>query len=299
MADISAFFGKLTGLLEKELIPKFSDAAAELFMGLGDEPPSKESIVILLEEAFKKVLGSPNKSKKSPEPKKKVTKKKAKAAPKQKWVTRDEMEILLGEGEKCFCGFVAVRGPNKGKFCACEITDEAQNCGVMSAERVWVPHTIEDERRLVGEPYHNVRCRKCWAVGKDGAYRKEGAYDRMYNNNVIEDVDIDVEVKIPDIPELPETDPDDIDPSEKLVEGAERSITVDAMKYYTANGLDYRESNVPKTDAIVKDGRSNEDSSPKTKSKDPKRKRIERLDSPPDSPRYERLLKWTALQTCD
>jgi hypothetical protein len=57
----SAFMGKLTGLLEKELISKFSDVAAVVLLGLGDEPPSKESIVILL-EAFKKVLGSPNKA---------------------------------------------------------------------------------------------------------------------------------------------------------------------------------------------------------------------------------------------
>ena len=223
----SAFMGKLTGLLERELIPKFSDAAADVLLGLGDELPSKESIVILLEEAFKKVLGSPNKAgskKKASEPKKvtkkKVTKKKA-AAPKQKWATKEEMEALLGSGEKCFCGFVADRGPNKGKFCACEITEEAQNCGVMTDDKVWTPHTIEEEKKLVGEPYHKVRCKKCWAVGKDGAYRKEGAYDRMYN--VVEE---DVEDEIPDIPELPENDPDEIDPGEKLVEGAERSITI-------------------------------------------------------------------------
>ena len=57
----SDFMGKFTGLIEKELIPKFSDIAVDVLLGLGDEPSSKESIVILLEDAFKKVLGAPNK----------------------------------------------------------------------------------------------------------------------------------------------------------------------------------------------------------------------------------------------
>jgi len=41
---------------------------------------------------------------------------------------KKEMEQnLIQNKTKTFCTFVAERGPNKGKFCACELTEEAKN----------------------------------------------------------------------------------------------------------------------------------------------------------------------------
>ena len=181
---------KVNQIIAKELIPKFSEVAAEVVSNFGDEPPSKESMNVLFQDAFAKILTKPKekKVKKPKEPKEKKAKepkeKKAKKiVPKAQWLSKKEMEetLIENEGQKYYCGFVAERGPNQGKFCACELTEEAKNCGIMTDDKEWKPHSPEDEVKDVENLQRDARCKKCWTTGKKGSYRKVGAYNKLYN----------------------------------------------------------------------------------------------------------------------
>ena len=231
----------LNKTLEKILIPKFSEVAAEVAMNFGDEPPSKESMAVLFEDAFKKIMSSPKKPaspKKEKVVKPKVTKpKKAKTpAPKSKWVSKKEMEDLLieNEGQKYFCGFVADRGPNKGKFCACELTTEAKNCGTMSDDKEWTPHSPDEEITAVGGEQNKVRCKSCWAAGKNGAYRKIGGFDKLYNKVDVESPkpkkkSAKKEKKQDEVPEVPESPVEDS--SSDVIEPKDEEPQEDEEKY--------------------------------------------------------------------
>ena len=215
---------KVNQIIAKELIPKFSEVAAEVVSNFGDEPPSKESMTILFQDAFAKILTKPKekkvkepKEKKAKEPKEKKAKepkekKEKKIVPKPQWLTKKEMEETLveNEGQKYYCGFVAERGPNKGKFCACELTEEAKNCGIMTDDKEWKPHSPEEEVKESGGKLH-ARCKKCWTTGKNGSYRKVGAYDKMYNPVKPESpkpkkksTKKEKKDEIPEIPQLPQ-----------------------------------------------------------------------------------------------
>ena len=209
---------KLNKVLSTDLIPKFSEIATEVVSNFGDEPPSKESMMVLFENAFKQALASPRpkKEKKASTPKAETPKKEKKAStpkkgrapvPKPQWITKQEMEDILEKhpGEKYFCGFVADRGPNKGKFCACELTEEAKNCGVLT-EDGWIAHSPATEGTT-----HEARCRKCWGNGKNGPYKKVGAFDKLYNKVEVESpkpkkksAKKTKKEEIPAIPDVPE-----------------------------------------------------------------------------------------------
>jgi len=202
--------GKVNQIIGKELIPKFSEVAAEVVSNFGDEPPSKESMTVLFQDAFSKILTKP-KEKKPKTPKTPKEKKERKVLPKPQWLTKKEMEQnLIQNKTKTFCTFVAERGPNKGKFCACELTEEAKNCGTMTDDKEWKPHSPEEEVKESGGKLHS-RCKKCWTTGKNGSYRKTGAYDKMYNPAKPESpkpkkksVKKEKKEEIPEIPQLPE-----------------------------------------------------------------------------------------------
>ena len=222
---------KLNKVLAQDLIPKFCEAAVEVASNFGEEPPSKDSMQVLFEDAFKKVLETPRKKKektsspKAEKPKKEKKEKKA-STPKKKtdkktpvpnpqWLTKQEMENLLEEnpGERYFCGFVADRGSNKGKFCACELKEEAKNCGILT-EDGWEPHSPTKELEIV-EDQNKVRCKKCWANGKNGTYRKIGAFDKLYNKVEVESPKPkkksekkEKKEEIPEIPKIPDEEYD-------------------------------------------------------------------------------------------
>lgn len=179
---------KLTSILTKELLPKLAEAATEIALNLGDEPPAKESINLLFEDAFRKVLDSPKTTTKSPKAASK--KKKEKEAnvtkpQKSKWIDLSEMKKQLEEsdGKKYYCGFVADRGPNKRKFCGVELV--GINCGSMSDDKEWTPHTPEQESQQV-DTFRDMRCKNCWAVGKSGAYRKPGGFMKFYSDELVD-----------------------------------------------------------------------------------------------------------------
>ncbi len=207
--------------IESIMIPNFADVAADVASQFGEEPPSRDSMKVLFVDAFKKVLANPGKvtqtkpktvkkkaekkEKESPKPKVKKT-----PAPKPQWLSLNEMKEQL-DGTKHFCGFVADRGPNKGKFCATVLTEEHKNCGTMSADG-WVPHNPEKELDAVEGQGSSMRCKKCWAKGKNGCYRKEGAAEKMYAEEFAQ--------VAADIPEIPDAPNDDIkEPVEELVNG--------------------------------------------------------------------------------
>ena len=193
MSVYDAIQQKLTAVLTKELLPKLAEVATEIVLNLGDEPPSKDSINILFEDAFRKVLDSPKSSKtakaalpKPKSPKKKSNKDTAPKPPKSKWIDLGQMKEQLNQndGKKYFCGFVADRGPNKRMFCGVEL-GLSNNCGVMSNDKEWTPHTPEEEKSQV-ENLRDMRCKHCWAVGKNGAYRKQGGFMKFYSDELIE-----------------------------------------------------------------------------------------------------------------
>ena len=205
---------KLNKVLAQDLIPRFCEAAVDVASNFGEEPPSKDSMHILFEDAFKKVLET-SRNKKEKTSSDKVIKKgksprsqlknvrKSSPAPKSQWLTKKEMEDTIEkDSNRYYCGFVADRGPNKGKFCACELTEEAKNCGEYKEDE-WIPHPPSAE----GET-HEARCKKCWAKGKNGTYRKVGAFNKFYNKVEIENPkmkkDISPKEEIPDIPEVSE-----------------------------------------------------------------------------------------------
>jgi hypothetical protein len=203
---------KINKVLAQDLIPRFCEAAVDVASNFGDEPPSKDSMQILFEDAFKKVLETPRKKKVSESSDKVIKKgksprsqlknvKKSSPAPKPQWLTRKEMEDTIEkDSNRYYCGFVADRGPNKSKFCACELTEEAKNCGEYKEDK-WIPHPPSAE----GET-HEARCKKCWAKGKNGTYRKVGAFNKFYNKVEIEIPKLKIPDKeeIPDIPEVSE-----------------------------------------------------------------------------------------------
>ena len=252
---ISASLGKS---LESIIIPNFVEVAVNVVSNFGDEPPSQESMKVLFEDAFKKVLANPGKKTKAKSPTKKKTKKamtdevvsdksdssddektsvkkpKTKAprkpktptekketkpkkapAPKQQWVNLDGMLELLKPEDKYYCGFVADRGVNAGKFCATELTEEHKNCGTMT-ENEWVPHSPEKEFEEVGKVGHKMRCKKCWAKGKNGSYRKTGRAEELIGL-AQQEQEGKTQVEV-DIPEIPETPNDDIKAPEEPVE---------------------------------------------------------------------------------
>jgi len=175
--------------LEQIVVPNFVEAAVKVASEFGDEPPSRDSMQVLFEVAFKNALSNVGKKvePKKVEPKKKAEPKTPKSpkvkrtpAPKPQWFTLNEMKEVL-TGENHYCGFVAGRGPNKNKFCATVLTEEHKNCGVIGKDG-WVPHTPEKELEEVGGIGHKMRCKKCWAKGKndDEGYRKEGSLEKAY-----------------------------------------------------------------------------------------------------------------------
>ena len=238
---------KLNKVLSTDLIPKFSEIATEVVSNFGDEPPSKESMMVLFENAFKQALASPRKKKeKTSSPKAEKPKKEKKAStpkkksdkktpvPKPQWLTKQEMENLLEEnpGERYFCGFVADRGPNKGKFCACELKEEAKNCGILT-EDGWTPHSPSKELEIV-EDQNKARCKKCWANGKNGTYRKVGAFDKLYNKVEVESPkpkkkSAKKEKKKEEIPEIPEV-PDEVYNQETDTEEVDNKVVIDVSE---------------------------------------------------------------------
>lgn len=192
MSLYDAIQQKLTAVLTKELLPKLAEAATEIALNLGDEPPSKDSINILFEDAFRKVLDSPKTTKTSPKSKttsgkKKQSKDSVPTKPqKSKWIDLAAMKQQLQEsdGKKYFCGFVADRGPHKRMFCGVELI--GLNCGTMSDDKQWTPHSPEEEKAAV-ETMRDLRCKNCWAVGKNGAYRKKGGFTKFYSDELISD----------------------------------------------------------------------------------------------------------------
>ena len=215
---ISVSLGKS---LETIIIPNFVDVAVTVASGFGDEPPSKDSMKLLFEDAFKKALSNPgkkasskaktsNKEEKKEKKEKKASPKpkvKKAPAPKPQWLSLVEMKEKLSEEKTFFCGFVADRGPNKGKFCATVLSEEHNNCGVLT-EDGWVPHTPEKELESVGGSGASMRCKKCWSKGKNGCYRKEGVAEKMYSEEFSK-------VQVPDLPEVPEVPNDDISEPEE------------------------------------------------------------------------------------
>lgn len=230
---IAASFGKT---IEKLLVPSLAEVAVDVTLGFGEEPPSKDSMKLLFEEAFKKALNNPTKkstpTKKDSKPKAKKTsdksdessdesvskpskpvkakkastpKPKKAPAPKPQWLSHNDVTEQLKDGGelngKYFCGFVADRGANKGKYCCTLLTEEHNNCGKYDGD-TWVPHTPEQELEEVGVG-HSMRCKKCWAKNKEGHSRKPGAYDKLYKASV-EETEDDVAVNdLPEVPELP------------------------------------------------------------------------------------------------
>ena len=260
---ISASLGKS---LETIMIPNFAEVAAQVASQFGEEPPSQDSMKVLFEDAFKKSLANPGKKKvmkpktpKSPKtPKKETSEKKEKApakpktpkspkakrtpVPKPQWVTLNEMEQLLNADDKqYFCGFVADRGPNKGKFCATVLTEEHKNCGTLTADG-WTSHTPEKEFESVEQIGHKMRCKKCWAKGKNGCYRKEGSAEKTYPEAFAK---AQAELEQESIPEIPDVPNDDIvTPVETTVETNE--IEEEPVEEKTEDGSD--KSEVEETD---------------------------------------------------
>ena len=236
---------KLNKVLAQDLIPRFCEAAVGVASNFGEEPPSKDSMQVLFEDAFKKILETPRKKTSSPktekatkqkQPTEKATKQKKerKVLPKPKWATKKEMEDILieNEGQKYYCAFVADRGPNKGKFCACELTEEAKNCGEMSDEREWTPHTPEEEFKAVDGLQRDARCKACWSVGKSGAYRKVGGYDKLYNvAEKPESPKKKSRKKEPEIPEIPNEDVTEPEVGDKKEQEATEELIETDDKY--------------------------------------------------------------------
>ena len=211
--------------IETIMIPNFAEVAAQVASQFGDEPPSQDSMKVLFIDAFKKSLANPGKKTTKPKtpkktektsdkteskpksPKKPKTPKSPKAkrtpAPKPQWLSLSEMKEQL-DGSQHFCGFVADRGPNKGKFCATVLTEEHKNCGILTADG-WTPHTPEQEFESVDKIGHKMRCKKCWAKNKTGCYRKQGAAEKMYSEEFDK-----AEKEIDDIPEIPDVPNDDV-----------------------------------------------------------------------------------------
>ena len=210
---LSANLGKA---VEGIMIPIFAEVAAKVASEFGEEPPSQDSMKVLFEDAFKKSLANPGKSKAKAAPKKKnsdkvkkepVKKVKKGPTPKPQWLTNQEMhELLKEEKGEYYCGFVADRGPNKGKYCATVLTEVHKNCGELT-EDGWNHHAPEDEFKAVGDIGVKMRCKKCWAKGKNGCYRKEGGYEKFYNK--VEDKK--PEVKVEDLPEVETAENDGTD----------------------------------------------------------------------------------------
>lgn len=176
---------KLTSILTKELLPKLAEAATEIALNLGDEPPAKESINLLFQDAFRKVLDSPKTTTKSPKAAAKKKEPKVTKPQKSKWIDLSEMKKQLEEsdGTKYYCGFVADRGPNKRKFCGVQLV--GINCGSMSDDKEWTPHTPEQESEQV-DTFRDMRCKNCWAVGKSGSYRKPGGFMKFYSDELVD-----------------------------------------------------------------------------------------------------------------
>ena len=228
---ISASLGKS---LEQIIIPKFAEIAVSKYNNMlieyeaPDLFPDENSQKVLFEIAFKEALANPGKksSTKSKTTKNETSEKKEKASPKPKvkktpapkpqWLSLSEMKEHL-DGTQHFCGFVADRGPNKGKFCATVLTEEHKNCGTMSADG-WVPHTPEKEFEEVGNQGARMRCKKCWAKGKNGCYRKEGAAEKLYADEFAK------AAELPEIPEVPNSDINE--PVEELTD-AMSSVTIE------------------------------------------------------------------------
>ena len=216
---ISVSLGKS---LESIIIPNFVDVAVAVASEFGDEPPSKDSMKLLFEGAFKKALSTPGK-KVSEKKEKKVVEKKEKESPKPKvkktpapkpqWLSLVDMKEQLSEEKHHFCGFVADRGPNKGKFCATVLTEEHNNCGNFT-DGDWVPHSPDAEFESVDKSGCRMRCKKCWSKGKNGHYRKDGAAEKMYAE------EFEAQSNVEDLPEVPDVPNDDItEPTqEELVE---------------------------------------------------------------------------------
>ena len=236
---ISTSLGKS---LETIIIPNFVDVAVAVASEFGDEPPSKDSMKLLFEGAFKKALSNPGKKAavKPKSPKKTTSEKKEKAspkpkvkkivAPKQQWLTLCEMKEQLAEEKNYFCGFVADRGPNKGKFCATVLTEEHKNCGTLSADG-WVSHTPDAELDIVEKVGSRMRCKKCWSKGKNGCYRKEGAAEKMYANK------FEAQKSGSDLPEIPGAPNDDIkEPTaEALVESQKSNEDEEELEEMTGS----------------------------------------------------------------
>lgn len=208
--------------IETIMIPNFAEVAAQVASQFGDEPPSQDSMKVLFIDAFKKSLANPGKKTTKPKtpkkeaktsdkteskPKKPKTPKSPKAkrtlAPKPQWLSLNEMKEKL-DGTQHFCGFVADRGPNKGKFCATVLTEEHKNCGILTADG-WTPHTPDQEFESVDKLGHKMRCKKCWAKNKTGCYRKQGAAEKIYSEEIEK-----AEKEFADMPEIPDVPNNDV-----------------------------------------------------------------------------------------
>ena len=211
--------------IETIMIPNFAEVAAQVASQFGDEPPSQDSMKVLFIDAFKKSLANPGKKTTKPKtpkkeaktsdkteskpksPKKPKTPKSPKAkrtpAPKPQWLSLNEMKEKL-DGTQHFCGFVADRGPNKGKFCATVLTEEHKNCGILTADG-WTPHTPDQEFESVDKLGHKMRCKKCWAKNKNGCYRKQGAAEKIYSEEIEK-----AEKEFADMPEIPDVPNNDV-----------------------------------------------------------------------------------------
>ena len=237
---ISASLGKS---LETIIIPNFVEVAVNVASQFGEEPPSQDSMKVLFEDAFKKALSNPGKKKASKPKSPKTAKKQAEPkvtqpkepkspkakrtpAPKPQWVTLNEMEALLNaEDKKYYCGFVADRGPNKGKFCGTVLTEEHKNCGDLS-ENGWVPHSPQKEFDEVGQVGHKMRCKKCWAKGKKGCYRKEGSAEKSYPEAFAK---ASAEINEESLPEIPDVPNDDIIPPVETSENVEEELVEEEL----------------------------------------------------------------------
>ena len=252
---ISVSLGKS---LETIIIPNFVAVAVAVASEFGDEPPSKDSMKILFEGAFKKALSNPGnkvstkspkspKSPKSSDKKEKMTPKpKVKKAPtpKPQWLSLNDMKEQLVDKKHFYCGFVADRGPNKGKFCGTILTEEHKNCGNLTNDG-WTSHTPDEEFSIVGDGC-KMRCKKCWTKGKNGCYRKEGAAEKMYSEEFKTQRKI-----VNDLPEVPEVPNDDIiEPTEEeLIQAQKTNDEEEELEQMSDS--DNEEDNEEKTEDIL------------------------------------------------
>jgi len=162
--------------IRKAVIPELTDVIVKIILGFEGTIPTEDSIRKRIKEECDVLLGSTASSSASSSA---SSKQKKKQKQKQKWLTEEEMKAEYSNTEY-MCSFVADRGPNKGRFCGCPLTESDSNCGTMDTERNWIPHTPEEEYKSVPSR-SGARCKNCWAVGKSGAYRKIGGYDKYYN----------------------------------------------------------------------------------------------------------------------